>query len=259
MAHAEGVREPGGEAVAAAVGVLDLAGDRRRRVRPARLRPAAERARGGDDEPRRRLELADAVALAAVLAAADERVELLARERQRAELAGGGDEHPCAAGAAERDDVAADEVGRVAGRELGPRLGVVVAQRNQLVAEHRDRPLAVLVDVAERAPLRLGPLRRVDADTGRLELHAGAGAEGVLAERGEEVDLIREPRELERRDRATPARLRPGLGRVHDLAWRAAPRRPARTRPIRRAPRRRRAPTTSLTDDPPRSPVMMAA
>ena len=74
-------REPGGEAVARAVRVLERPRRDGRLVRPARLRPAAERARGRDDEARRRIEVAGLVALGVVLPARDERVELDSRPR----------------------------------------------------------------------------------------------------------------------------------------------------------------------------------
>ena len=86
-------REPGGEAVARAVRVLERPRRDGRLVRPARLRPAAERAGGRDDEARRRIEVAGLVALGVVLAARDERVELDSRGVQRRQLARGRDEH----------------------------------------------------------------------------------------------------------------------------------------------------------------------
>src|SRR6266508_742809 len=75
-ARPERERQAGGEAVAAPVGILDRPGRRHGAERAARLRPAAERAGGGDDEPWRRVELAWVIALALVLAAPHERIQL---------------------------------------------------------------------------------------------------------------------------------------------------------------------------------------
>ena len=52
----------------------------------------------------------------------------------------------------------------------------------------------------------------------RLELLVRAPAELVVAERGEQRRLAREPRELDRRDRTAAAHLLPVLGGVRDLA-----------------------------------------
>src|SRR5581483_7048541 len=81
-AYAEPVGESCGEAVAAAVCVLDVAGDRRRAERASRADPSAEGAGCADDEPRRRIELDRVEALTDVVAAPDERVELDVRAMQ---------------------------------------------------------------------------------------------------------------------------------------------------------------------------------
>src|SRR3954447_2263088 len=137
------VREPGREAVAAAVGVLDLAGERRGRERAAGLGPPAEGAGRRDDDLRRRVEVAGAVALALVLPASDEHVDLDSRARQRRELARRRDQGAGAPRVTQRLDVAADEVGRVRARQLVPRQRAVAAGRERLVAEDGDRALAV--------------------------------------------------------------------------------------------------------------------
>src|SRR5437763_13247328 len=112
--------QPGGEAVAAAVRVLHWARQRRGEIGAARIHPAAERAGGRDDELRPRLELARPVALAGVLPAPDECVELDVRVAQRLELARGRDEDRCPPGRLQRGLVAADEVDGVGLGELLP-------------------------------------------------------------------------------------------------------------------------------------------
>src|SRR5207302_554553 len=78
--------------------------------RASGLRPAAERARGGDDELRRRLELARVVALAVVLAAADQHVQLDRGVADRRQLTRGRRQHAGAARGPQELGVAADEV-----------------------------------------------------------------------------------------------------------------------------------------------------
>src|SRR5207244_4034503 len=97
------------------------------------------------------------VALAGVLPAPDEGVELDRSLADRLDLACRRDEQGRAARCVERSVVAAHEVGRVGPRELLPRQPSVASGRTELVAEHRDRPLAVGVDEGERAPLPLRP------------------------------------------------------------------------------------------------------
>ena len=119
-----------------------------RRVRTARLRPAAEGARGRHDEPRLRIEVAGSVALRLVLPAAHERVELDRTLPKRRELARGRDEDARATGEQQRVGVARAEVDGVASRELVPRERVVVAAWMELPPDRRDRPLTALVDEA---------------------------------------------------------------------------------------------------------------
>src|SRR5258708_1854626 len=76
VSAAQSERQPGREAVARAVRVLDRPGLRRGLEGAARLGPAAERAGGRDDEPWRRLDLAGQVALTLVEGAADEPLQL---------------------------------------------------------------------------------------------------------------------------------------------------------------------------------------
>src|SRR5207248_4563191 len=74
--ESEPVREPGREAVAAAVRVRDGPRQRRRSERPTGTDPATKGAGGGDDDPRLGLELAGLESLGGVLPAPDEHVHL---------------------------------------------------------------------------------------------------------------------------------------------------------------------------------------
>src|SRR5205085_11347853 len=116
-----------------------------------RLDPAAEAGRGRHDHAGRRLELAGPVELPLVVTAPDERVELDPRLAQGWQLPRRRDEDTGKAGVVQGLGVAADEVDSVQTGELPPRQPAVAAARSQLLAEHRDRPLARLVDVRERA------------------------------------------------------------------------------------------------------------
>ena len=158
--------------------------------------------------------------LARVLAAADEHVELDARAPQRRQLAGRGDEHARSPGGACSCDVAADEEDAVAARELLPRQRAVLSRRYELAAEHRDRPLALAVDVGERSPLRLGGRGGVDGDAVRGQLLTGAAAQLVFAERRVQVHRAVQLGELDGRDSTAAAGLLPRLESVHDLARR---------------------------------------
>ena len=86
----------------------------------------------------------------------------------------------------QRRDVPAHEVDGVAATELLPRERAVLAGGAQLLTEHRDRPLATLVDVRESPSLGPARVPRVDGDAARLELLARAVAEVVVGEHGEE-------------------------------------------------------------------------
>jgi hypothetical protein len=76
----------------------------------------------------------------------------------------------------------------------------------------------VIVHLRERPPLR--PLLRggVHHDAPRLELLPRTSSELVVPERGEEVRLVGEQRELHGCDAATPAGLLPLVEGVRDLA-----------------------------------------
>src|SRR5579862_5056275 len=217
-AGAEAVREAGGEAVAAAVRVLDRAGNRRGAEGAARPKPAAEPAGGRDDKARRRIELDRVRPLARVLSAPDERVELLAGAMERLELARGRDEDLRPARRVHGGDVAAGEVDRVAAGELLPGKGSVVTRRSQLRAEHGDRPLAIRVDVGERTALWPPRVHRMHGHTELGQPLLRAAAKLVVAERGEEVDGAVEIRELDGRDGAAAGGLLPDLGGRDDLA-----------------------------------------
>src|SRR5213595_575676 len=81
--------------------------------------------------------------------------------------------------------VAADEEDGIEAGELTPRQAAVASPRAKLFAEHRDRPLARLVDVRERAPRRVGLGDRANLDPEACQLCARAPTEVVGAEGGE--------------------------------------------------------------------------
>src|SRR6266542_92870 len=149
---------------------------------------------------------------------ADERIELHPAAAKCRELTRGRDEHPGVPPLAERFDVTAHEEGAVACMQGFPWKRAVASSRAELVAEHRDRALARLVYVRERAPGRLVDLCRLDVHTLPLELLLRATAELVVSERREERCLAAEVRELDRGHCAAARRLRPHLGGMHDLA-----------------------------------------
>ena len=76
----------------------------------------------------------------------------------------------------------------------------------------------VVVDVREATALRSVDDRRVHGDAACLELLACKSGALVVSERGEEVDRVRELRELDGGNRATACGLLPRLVRVDDLA-----------------------------------------
>ena len=154
----ERIREAGGEAVAGAVGVRDRAREwARGRSVPVTRPPSPRRrrvARRGDDEPRRRIEVPGLVPLARVAPAPDERVELdSGLGRDRAGRAQWRRARERARGLRGRR-VAAHEIDSVRLGELVPGKRVAAA-RNVLLADDRDRALAVAVDEREPAALRL--------------------------------------------------------------------------------------------------------
>ena len=118
---------------------------------------------------------------------------------------------------AECGDVPAREVDGGATPEVFPRERAVLAGGPELFAEQRDRPVAVLVDVRERAPLPPGRVTRVHGDAAGLELLARAATELVVGERGKEETRACEVGQLDGRDSATSRRLFPRLERLHDL------------------------------------------
>src|SRR5581483_6540284 len=123
---------------------------------------------------------------------------------------------PCSAGCAEGPDVPAGEVDAVRRAELVPGKRIRAA-RNEPVADHRDRPLAAVVDERLGATLVLVAPGGVDPQPEPDELLEGAVAELVVAERREEAGRAGELRQLNGRDCSAAGRLRPALGRVHDL------------------------------------------
>src|ERR671910_105578 len=214
----KGVREPRGEAIARAVGVLKGAGRHGGLVGPARLAPAAEGTGRGDDDPRGRIEIARLVTLSVVLAARNQRVELDTRRVQGRQLPRSGDGGARAARLPHRLGVARGEVDTVHAGQLLPRQCAVAALRPRLLADHRDRALARLVDVTEAPPLRLIARGRVDVNTCPLELLPAAGAELVSPEAAVERGRALEPGQLDGRDAPAARGLRPPFACRHDLA-----------------------------------------
>ena len=132
-ASGEAVGQPCGEAVAAAVGVLDGPGQRRGPERAARPHPAAEPARGRDDDLRRRVERRRARSARLRRSPLPTSTSSSSpRAASVGELARGRDEDARTARRPQRCDVAADEVDGVAARELLPRQRRVVARRTSL-------------------------------------------------------------------------------------------------------------------------------
>ena len=214
----EAEREPRREAVTRAVRVHEWAGQRRRPIRPARLHPASERARGRDDKRRRRVEAAQPVSLSLVLPAPDKRVKRDAPAFERLQLARGRDERACLPCSAQRVHVTRGEVDRIHTGELVPGIPIVVAARKQLLAERRNRPLAALLNVNEhlKRPPRIR--RRVDVHAVRLKFAARGAPVAVVPEHGEEMHLVREERELDCCCATASTRLLPLIDGLHDLA-----------------------------------------
>jgi hypothetical protein len=136
---------------------------------------------------------------------------------ERRELARGRDQDACTASQEQRVGVARAEVDRIAARELVPRERLVVAARMELAPDRDDRALAAVVDQHEAPSLRSLHAARVDGDASRLELLAGEPAVLVVAENGEEVHRVGEPRKLHGRDRPSAGRLLPRLLRMDDV------------------------------------------
>src|SRR5262249_36667623 len=210
-------RDPGREAVAAAVRVGDVPGQRRRAERPAGADPAAEPPGRGDDDPRLRLQVTGLEPLRSVLSAPDEHVDRYGGPAAPPQLAGGGNERGTAARRAQRRHVPADEVDGVATPELLPGERSVLARRQQLLAEHRDRPLTGFVDVRKRPALRSGRSGGIHRDAACLELLARAATEIVVGESREQETRPGEIGELDSRYGSASRGLLPRLERVHDL------------------------------------------
>jgi RNA polymerase sigma factor (sigma-70 family) len=170
---------------------------------------------GRGNEPRRGVELADAIPLVLVAAAVDEGVELDAAGDERRQHAGGGNERTCTASLSERSRIAGGEVDGVDLVQLVPRERVV-RMGIESRADRRDRPLSTVVDVREAAPLRLVTEDRLDAHSQLPKLAIRPVPELVVPERREERDVAGEPQELTRRDGAASRGLDPGFARVHD-------------------------------------------
>ena len=211
----------GGEAVAAAVGVLDGPGSgAARNGPPGRTQPPSD-ARGRDDEPRRRVELAGVVALALVLAAADER-----RRARLRPAAGSRARAPSrrarAPAAPPRARPTSPLTKKTASRGRAP----PTAARRRWPRGTSFRPRTVIVrspvavDVGERAPLRLpgrvprGRRRRAPSSCARARWPCSS-----LPRRGEEERLrLRGSRAGRPRPRRRPA----GSSQVSS-AWTISP------------------------------------
>ena len=90
--------------------------------------------------------------------------------------------------------------------------------RPRALADHRDRALALGVEVDKRPPLRLGAPRRLNPNPEDLQLSLRAMAEVVVAKRGEEEALAGQARELHRGHGSAACRLLPVLEDLNDLA-----------------------------------------
>jgi RNA polymerase sigma factor (sigma-70 family) len=217
---AERERKAGGEGVSGTVGVDERAGQRSRL--PAALalpgdEAAAPLALGRGDEPRGRIELAEAIPLALVAAAVDESVELDSCGDERGQHAGGGNHGAGSPCLPERRRVTGREVDRVDIVQLLPRERVG-RMRIEPGPDGRDRPLPAVVEVREAAPLWGVAEDRLDAHSELSELALRPVPELVIPERREEDDVAGEPQELTRGDGAPSGGLDPRLAGVHDLA-----------------------------------------
>ena len=118
---------------------------------------------------------------------------------------------------AQRGHVPAHEIDGGAATKLLPRERSVLTRRQELVAEHGDRPLAGLVDVRQRATLRAGRVPGVHGDAAGFELLARAPPEVVVGECREEEARAAEVGQLDGSDGPAAGGLLPRLERVHDL------------------------------------------
>src|SRR4051794_28907598 len=98
--------------------------------------------------------------------------------------------------------------------------------------QHGDRSLARVVEVGEGARLRLVPGMGVDDDAELLEAVASPRCGLICAERGEEVRLGSEPRELHRGHRGAAAHVLPHRGGLDDLPGGGGPGHPRERRPL---------------------------
>ena len=195
---------------------------------------------GARDEAGRRLDVTGRVALPLVLCARHQHVDLDPRLRQRIDRAHGRDELTRSPRRPHRRGIAGGEVDGIGVLELGPGKRVIPVRPGAL-ADHRDRALALGVEVDKRPPLRLGAPRRLDPNPESLQLSLRAVAEVVVAKRGEEEALAGQARELHRGDGSAACRLLPVLERPERSRRVPGRSRPARTRPIPRARRQRLA------------------
>jgi len=88
------------------------------------------------------------------------------------------------------------------------------------LAEQGDGPLAVLVDVHERASLGGGPARATHGDVELREPTSAAPTRIVLGQRSQEQTVAGQPGELRGRDGAPASRLLPAFARAHNVARR---------------------------------------
>ena len=118
---------------------------------------------------RDRVDVTGLVALALVVVAADDRVELHADTLQLLEDPCGADECSCSARLAQRFVITGRVVQRVDLVEQLP-WKLVVGSRVQALADDRDRSLALRVDERHRPPLWVVAPRRVHPQTERAQL-----------------------------------------------------------------------------------------
>ncbi len=234
--RAERERRARRERVARAVGVGDrrrAAGPRRRSLRgrpTVRQRPPAALF-VHTDSAGLRLEVAGRERLGGVVARADRGVERDARARAGASASSRRGSAPPGPARARRP--------RRRRRTRRPPISRTSHESgsssdgHELLADHRDRPLARGVRIDPGSPGRRGPLGGVDRQPERGQARDRAARERVVAEGGEEVARAGQAGHLDRRDRAARRPAPRGATSPRRSRPRAARARRARTRTIR--------------------------
>ena len=202
---------------------------------------------GRDDE--RRIERA-VVPLAGVVSARDDEVERHARVSEGRQLAGGCGEEAPLAGDSKRIGRSGDEEDEVVSLERQRHV------REQFLAEHRDRPFPALRRRASTPGVSPRPTARGRRSPSSASRRRRSVPQLVVTERGEELAATGEERELARDDGAAARGLGEHLRGMDDLARVPASPEPGRTRPIRRAQRRRSASADHPGSHKPRRPAV---